>query len=100
MKYIDKKDLKCDFPKDALLELQYNDSNTWLRATINEFRSFNGKRRYHNIISGRDPSKIARTTHYYDGPIYYYGTNKVIENTNENHIIGEIFNSESKSGRI
>lgn len=100
MKYVDKKDLRCDFPKDAVLELQYDNSDIWLRATINEFRSFNGKRRYHNVIVGKNMGNITRNTHYYNGPVYYYGTNKIVENPQENHIIGEIFNSESKSGRI
>jgi hypothetical protein len=97
MKYLDKKMLKYDFPIGAVFEVQYDDDNHWCRVTSNEFRSFNGKRRY---IVNEDARGLAQTAHYYNGPIYYYGTNKVVENPNENRIIGEKFDSTSNSGRI
>jgi hypothetical protein len=97
MKYPEKKSLKNDFPTDAVLEVQYDGDNHWCRVTSNEFRSFNGRRRY---INSGDARGLVATTHYYNGPVYYYGTNEVVENPNENRIIGEKFDSRSNSGRI
>lgn len=59
------------------------DGERWARVTAREFRSFNGKRRILNI---ENPNK----SYYeeYNGPIYYYGTNRINQSPGE---VGMVF---------
>jgi hypothetical protein len=59
------------------------DGEKWARVTAREFRSFNGKRR---ILNVENPNK----SYYeeYNGPIYYYGTNRISKTPGE---VGMVF---------
>jgi hypothetical protein len=54
--------IKYDFNTAANLEIFMPNLDDWYRVTSREFRSFNGKRRINNVN--------------YNGPIYYYATNR------------------------
>lgn len=80
--------LVYDFPTEALLEIQINDN--WYRTTPNEFRSFDGSRRYSKPYSqpklGDSTTKLQMQTVQYLGPLYAYGTNKQIPKNNTQKI--------------
>jgi len=57
--------LKYEFETAANLEVFMSNLNGWYRVTAREFRSFNGKRRINNVE--------------YDGNVYLYGTNKLVD---------------------
>lgn len=56
--------LEYDFDTARNLEIYFPNNDRWNRVTSRVFRSFNGKRK----IQGEN----------YEGPIYLYGTNKII----------------------
>jgi hypothetical protein len=67
--------MKYDFDTSKCCEIEWKPGR-WGRVTSREFRSFNGNRR---ILNVSDPSNSFYE--YYEGPIYFYGTNnKVPEN--------------------
>lgn len=67
-----------DFNSSALLEVFIN--NKWFRVTCEDFRSFDGDRR---ISHWRGDEKIITS---YDGPVYFYRTNKIAPKNNSNKI--------------
>jgi len=77
-----------DFPTEALLEIQIKDN--WYRTTPNEFRSFDGNRRYSKPYSqpklGDTSNKPQMQTVQYLGPLYAYGTNHQIAKKNTQKI--------------
>jgi hypothetical protein len=63
--------LVYEFNSARCCEVSFDGEN-WARVTAREFRSFNGKRR---ILNVENPNKPYYEE--YNGPIYYYGTNRV-----------------------
>ena len=63
--------LTYDFNSGLCCEVSF-DGKQWARVTAREFRSFNGKRRILNVTNPNEPYYEE-----YDGPIYYYGTNRI-----------------------
>jgi len=63
--------LTYDFNSGLCGEASF-DGKQWARVTAREFRSFNGKRRILNVANPNEPYYEE-----YDGPIYYYGTNRI-----------------------
>jgi hypothetical protein len=61
--------LKYDF--NTAKELQVKLNEKWYRVTPREFRSYNGERR---LVYTREYKVIHEE---YNGPIYYWGTNKL-----------------------
>jgi hypothetical protein len=59
------------------------DGERWARVTAREFRSFNGKRRILNVANPNKPYYEE-----YNGPIYYYGTNRISKTPGE---VGMVF---------
>ena len=59
------------------------DGERWARVTAREFRSFNGKRRILNVENPNEPYYEE-----YNGPIYYYGTNRISKASGE---VGMVF---------
>jgi hypothetical protein len=59
------------------------DGERWARVTAREFRSFNGKRRILNVENPNEPYYEE-----YNGPIYYYGTNRISKTSGE---VGMVF---------
>lgn len=64
--------LKYDFNTSRELCVKLNEK--WFRVTPREFRSFNGERKivYHE--------KLETIHEAYEGPIYYWNTNKICKN--------------------
>tara|TARA_E500000318_G_C3560804_1_gene213303 strand:+ start:177 stop:494 length:318 start_codon:yes stop_codon:yes gene_type:complete len=55
----------------------------WYRATAREFRSFNGLRRITEPVKIEHRNvDVPMKTYDYWGPVYLFGTNKVMEFTN------------------
>lgn len=70
--------LVYDFNTEGCLEVYMNDK--WYRATAKEFRSFDGLRR------------IIQPTYYW-GPVYLFGTNKIVQFTNSGSLhTGKLWN--------
>ena len=73
---------KLEFPFDTAgcLEVYMQSLNDWYRVTAKEFRSFNGPRR---ITAPTHVEKgnvnIPLETEEYFGPVFLFGTNKVVE---------------------
>lgn len=73
--------LLYDFNTAGVVEIFLN--NDWRRASINDFRSFDGPRRVTEptqvILGNVDvPMKVTP----YDGPVYLFGTNKQVDKQN------------------
>ena len=66
--------LVYDFNEAYCCEVEY-EPGKWARATPREFRSFQGNRR---ILNVDDSNNIFYEE--YNGPVYLFGTNKIIEN--------------------
>lgn len=72
--------LKYDFNTAGVLEVYMTNLNGWYRTTAKEFRSFNGPRRitipteieHGNVV-------VPMETFEYYGPVYQFGSNKVVE---------------------
>ena len=64
--------LTYDFDTAKCVQGQYKDDGPWYQLTQRELRSFNGKRRILNVANPNKPYYEE-----YDGPIYYYGTNRI-----------------------
>ena len=94
--------MKFDFITHNVLEvylpkLKDKPTGGWYRTTAQEFRSFDGPRRFYEIE--RQPGlgemlpfikgelEIPFHLHYYEGPVYIYGTNNVVEQKNTCTII-------------
>ena len=80
-KEFDKAKLEYPFEGD-LLEIQL-ESGKWLQTTRVSFRSYDGPRRITNhdtrlTINPLDNQSVSTgsLTHDYEGPIYYYGSNR------------------------
>ena len=65
--------LVYDFPTQLSTEIGYEDG-TWSRVTCKRFRSYNGPRR---ILKFNKEGKGVYIE--YDGPVYYYDSNKKIK---------------------
>lgn len=75
--------LKNDFIDSKLLEVYLPRLDNWYRVTCRDFRSFDGKRR----IQGEN----------YEGPLYAYGTNRLVKFNNTSTIMGsEVLNERNK----
>ena len=84
------------FNTSANLEVYYPTLGRWNRVTCLEFRSFNGKRRItqQTTTKHNEIVNIPYETVDYDGPLYAFGTNEMVEKTNdhkvvESHILNE-----------
>lgn len=60
------------FNDAGCLEVEYK-QGTWVRVTPREFRSYSAPRR---ISCFKDKEYV---TEVYDGPVYYYGSNKIVD---------------------
>lgn len=72
--------LVYEFDTSGVLEVYMRNLDGWYRTTAKEFRSFNGPRRITiptDIEHGNVDVPMA-TFEYY-GPVYYFGTNKVVD---------------------
>ena len=69
--------LKYDFNTARCCEIEYK-PGMWSRVTSREFRSFKGNRR---ILNVNNPDN--RFYEDYNGPVYLFGTNKIINQTNK-----------------
>ena len=75
--------LKNDFIDSKLLEVYLPRLDNWYRVTCRDFRSFDGKRR----VQGKN----------YEGPLYAYGTNRLVKFNNTSTIMGsEVLNERNK----
>ena len=75
--------LKNDFIDSKFLEVYLPRLDNWYRVTCRDFRSFDGKRR----VQGEN----------YEGPLYAYGTNRLVKFNNTSTIMGsEILNERNK----
>lgn len=75
--------LKNDFIDSKLLEVYIPRLDNWFRVTCRDFRSWDGKRR----IQGEE----------YEGPLYAYGTNRLVKFNNTSTIMGsEVLNERNK----
>ena len=63
--------LKYDFNTSYSTEVEIN--GDFYRTTCNEFRSWGGNRRILNVKDRTNP-----TYEEYFGPIYYFGSNKIV----------------------
>ena len=63
--------LKYDFNTSYSTEVEIN--GDFYRTTANEFRSWGGNRRILNVKDRTNP-----TYEEYFGPIYYFGSNKIV----------------------
>ena len=82
--------LEYDFNTAGVLEVCIKD--TWYRTTGREFRSFDGPRRISEPIKqpGKDIksySDVKFRTYDYDGPVYLYATNEIINKKNLGTVI-------------
>ena len=71
--------LKFDFNQAHALEIKTKTLG-WYRVTSRDFRSFDGPRRTiapTQVVQGRVNFPMVTTP--YNGPLYYWGTNKEIE---------------------
>ena len=75
--------LKNDFIDSKLLEVYLPRLDNWYRVTCRDFRSVDGKRR----VQGKN----------YEGPLYAYGTNRLVKFNNTSTIMGsEVLNERNK----
>ena len=75
--------LKNDFIDSKLLEVYLPRLDNWYRVTCRDFRLFDGKRR----VQGEN----------YEGPLYAYGTNRLVKFNNTSTIMGsEVLNERNK----
>ena len=75
--------LKNDFNDSKLLEVYIPRLDNWYRVTCRDFRSFDGKRR----VQGKN----------YEGPLYAYGTNRLVKFNNTSTIMGsEVLNERNR----
>lgn len=72
--------LVYEFNTSGVLEVYMVKLKGWYRTTAKDFRSFNGPRRITipTEIEHGNVDVPMQTFEYY-GPIYHYGTNKVVE---------------------
>jgi hypothetical protein len=86
--------IRFDFPTEAVLEVKIKD--TWYRVTSQDFRSFDGERRYSKPerqpgLGMKDMHEIKFiTVDYTDEPLYMFGTNIQVMDREMN---GKIVNS-------
>lgn len=78
--------LISEFNTAGNLEVYMPQLNGWYRVTSREFRSFNGKRR----INNKD----------YEGPLFSYGTNNIVDpdNVEKDKIISHNWVSKKRPG--
>lgn len=71
--------LLYEFDTSGVLEVYMSKLENWYRTTAKEFRSFNGPRRITvpTEIQHGNVSVPMQTFEYY-GPVYQFGTNKVV----------------------
>ena len=75
--------LKNNFDDSRNLEVYLPRLDNWYRVTCRDFRSFDGKRR----VQGEN----------YEGPLYAYGTNRLVKFNNTSTIMGsEVLNERNK----
>jgi len=91
--------MKYDFPTEAVLEVQIK--GTWYRVTSREFRSFDGNRRFTKPqrqpgLGLKDSNDIIFDTYEYNGPLYLYGSNKVVEPLNNEQIVNSPYYDKTK----
>jgi hypothetical protein len=74
-----------DYNTAGVLEVYMPKLDGWYRTTAKDFRSFDGKRRI------TDPTRTEKgnpwvelKTYDYNGPVYVWGTNKVVSNKSNN----------------
>jgi len=68
--------IKFDFNTAGVLEIQHH-NETWYRVTAATFRAYDGPRRITEPeYTERANPRIPMRTYVYEGPIYYYGSNK------------------------
>ncbi len=81
--------LEYPFNTSANLEVFLPKLEKWFRVTCLDFRSFNGKRRITQqvVTKHREIVGIPFKTTDYDGPLYAFGTNKIVKMTNKGNIV-------------
>ena len=78
--------LKNDFDDSKLLEIYLPGLDGWYRVTCRDFRSFDGKKR----VQGKE----------YNGPLYAYGTNRLVKFSNTSTSMGsEVLNERNSRSR-
>ena len=78
--------LKNDFDDSKLLEIYLPWLDGWYRVTCRDFRSFDCKKR----VQGKE----------YNGPLYAYGTNRLVKFSNTSTIMGsEVLNERNSRSR-
>ena len=82
--------LEYPFNTSANLEVFLPKLEKWYRVTCLDFRSFNGKRRITQqvVTKHKEIIGIPFKTVDYGGPLYAFGTNKIVKHTNKGQIVG------------
>lgn len=83
--------IKIEFPFNTagVLEVYYPDLDNWYRTTPSEFRAFDGRRRITEPeYVSRNNLNIPMVTTEYLGPVYFLGTNTIVEGKGLNMVIG------------
>ena len=74
--------MKFDFPTEAVLEVYKTSLGGWYRVTSQEFRSYDGPRRYTRPIKqpghGDSFTNVPTETFEYNGPVYMSRTNREV----------------------
>jgi len=84
--------IKFDFNTAGVLEIQHH-NETWYRVTAATFRAYDGPRRITEPeYTERANPRIPMRTYVYEGPVYYYGTNKQVVKQN-NYTVRNVYNS-------
>jgi hypothetical protein len=71
--------LKYDFPTEKECQVMLNDK--WYRATPRDFRSWGSRRQ----IIYNNPDRT-QTFEEYEGPVYYWNTNKICKEPDNNGV--------------
>jgi hypothetical protein len=84
--------IKFEFNTAGVLEIQYN-TGTWGRVTAITFRAYDGPRRITEPqFTEKSNPHVPMRTYLYEGPVYYYGSNKEAVKQN-NHTVRNLYNS-------
>lgn len=68
--------IRFDFNTAGVLEIQLH-NETWYRVTAATFRAYDGPRRITEPqFTERGNPWVPLHTYVYEGPVYYYGSNK------------------------
>ena len=82
-----------DFPTQKATEI-FEDGFGWFRVTCNRFRSYNGPRRICYWNEDGSPNHQE-----YNGPVYYFETNKVYTGEDKGYIYPHNYNYKPRARR-